>query len=111
MNSPTVRYKSHRFFAEVIIHAMCLYHRFPFSLALVEDILAARGVIVTHQTIRLWAEKFGWRFDNDIQRPAGRFGDKWHHKEVAISIFSEKHWLWRAVKRDGFVLDEIVQSR
>ena len=28
-----------------------------------------------------------------------------------ISIGGRKHWLWRAVDQDGYVLDEIVQTR
>jgi putative transposase len=31
--------------------------------------------------------------------------------EVVISIAGEKHWLWRGVDQDGFVLDVLVQSR
>lgn len=54
-------------------------HRFPLSLRMVEDMLAARGVIVSHQTVRAWAEKFGRHFANKIKRrSAGRLGDKWH---------------------------------
>ena len=30
---------------------------------------------------------------------------------MVISINGRKHWLWRAVDQDGYVLDEIVQSR
>lgn len=30
---------------------------------------------------------------------------------LVISITGRKHWLWRAVDQDGYVLDEIVQSR
>jgi putative transposase len=30
---------------------------------------------------------------------------------VVISIVSRRHWLWRAVDQDGYVLDEIVQGR
>ena len=37
--------------------------------------------------------------------------DIWHLDEVVISIAGQKHWLWRAVDQDGYVLDEIVQSR
>ena len=36
-----------------------MYFRFPLSFRVVEDILAYKGIIVTHQTIRTWAEKFG----------------------------------------------------
>jgi putative transposase len=28
-----------------------------------------------------------------------------------VTISSKKHWLWRAVVQDGYVLDEIVQTR
>ncbi len=28
-----------------------------------------------------------------------------------ITIAGQKHWLWRAVDQDGYILDEIVQSR
>lgn len=95
-------YRRHRFPAEVIAHAVWLYFRFPLSLRIVEDILAARGIIVSHQTVRLWAEKFGRRFANDIcKRSAGRLGDKWYLDEVVITIRGKKHWLWRAVDRHG----------
>ncbi|MCM2477737.1 IS6 family transposase [Rhizobium sp. CG5] len=105
-------YRRHRFPAEVIAHAVWLYFRFPLSLRMVEDLLAARGIIVSHQTVRLWAEKFGRHFANDIRkRSAGRLGDKWHLDEVVITIGGRKHWLWRAVDQDGFVLDVLVQSR
>jgi len=74
--------------------------------------LAARGVIVSHQTVGLWAEKFGRCFANDIRkRSAGRLGDKWYLDEVVITIRGKKHWLWRAVDQDGFVLDVLIQSR
>ena len=105
-------YRRHRFPAEIIAHAVWLYFRFPLRLRMVEDMLAARGIIVSHQTIRLWAEKFGRTFANQIrQRSRGRLGDKWHLDEVVISIRGKKHWLWRAVDQDGFVLEVLVQSR
>ncbi len=105
-------YRRHRFPADIIADAVWLYFRFPLSLRMVEDMLAARGIIVSHQTIRLWAEKFGRTFANQIrQRSRGRLGDKWHLDEAVVSIGGKKHWLWRAVDQDGFVLEVLVQSR
>lgn len=79
---------------------------------MVEDMLAARGIIVSHQTIRPWAEKFGRAFANDIRRRSvGALGDKWHLDEVVVTIRGRRYWLWRAVDQDGFVLDVLVQSR
>jgi len=104
-------YRGYRFPAEVIEHAVWLYFRFPLSLRMVEDLLAARGITVSHETVRCWAEKFGRIYANKIRRRAPQFGDKWHLDEVVISINGKKHWLWRAVDADGFVLDALVQSR
>ena len=110
--TPNPLYRRHRFPAEIIAHAVWLYFRFPLSLRMVEDLLAARGVIVSHQTVRLWAEKFGRAFANEIRRRSvGRLGDKWHLDEAVVSIRGKKHWLWRAVDQDGFVLEVLVQSR
>lgn len=96
---------------EVIAYAVWLYFRFPLSLRMVEEMLAARGIDVTYETIRRWAEKFGRDFSSSIRRRAPRRGDKWHMDEVVDSIAGKKHWLWRAVDEDGFVLDVLVQSR
>ncbi|MGY3333442.1 transposase-like protein [Mesorhizobium sp. USDA 4775] len=74
--------------------------------------MAARGIIVTHQTIRSWAEKFGRHFAREIKRrSAGCLGDKWHLDECVVAINGKKQWLWRAVDQDGFVLEVLVQSR
>jgi putative transposase len=104
-------YAGHRFPPEVISHTIWLYFRFPLSLRLVEEMLAARGILVSHETVRQWALKFGQAFANQIRRRLPRAGDKWHLDEVVITIAGKKHWLWRAVDQDGLVLDVLVQSR
>lgn len=79
---------------------------------MVEDLLASRGIIVSHQTVWLWGEKFGRRFARDIRRRSfGQLGEKWHLDEVVVSVCGKKHWLWRAVDQGGFVLEVLVQSR
>ena len=40
------RYQGHRFPAEIISHAVWLYHRFCLSFRDVEDLLAERGIIL-----------------------------------------------------------------
>jgi putative transposase len=78
---------------------------------MVEEMLAARGIDVSHESVRHWAEKFGREYSNRIRRRAPARGDKWHMDEVVITIRGKKHWLWRAVDQQGFVLDVLVQSR
>jgi len=104
-------YVGYRFPAEVISHAVWLYFRFPLSLRMVDELLAARGIIVSHETVRQWALKFGQAFANQIRRRLPAAGDKWHMDEVVLTISGVKHWLWRAVDQTGMVLDILVQSR
>ena len=84
-------YARHRFPAEVISLAVWLYFRFPLSLRMVEEMLAARGIEVSHETVRRWAEKFGREFANRIRRRTSRPGDRWHLDEVVITIAGQKH--------------------
>jgi putative transposase len=104
-------YRGHRFPAELISQAVWLYFRFPRSLRMVEDLLVARGFVVSHETVRRWAQKFGRDFANTVRRRAPQFGNKWHHDEVVVTINGKRLWLWRAVDQDGFVLDALVQGR
>ena len=70
---PTARdplYQRHRFPPEVISHAVWLYFRFPLSLRMVEELLAARGICVTYETVRQWGKKFGKAFADQIRQRA-----------------------------------------
>jgi putative transposase len=104
-------YRGFRFPAEVIQHAVRLYHCFSLSLRVVESILAARGVVVSYEGIREWGLRFGWLFANALKRRRPKPGDKWHLDEVFLRIRSKLHPLWRAVDQHRAVLDILVQSR
>jgi len=106
-----VSYKRHRFPPQIIAHAVWLYFRFPLSLRLVEEMLLERGIVVSYETIRRWGKKFGPEYARRLRRKPPRPTDIWHLDEVVINIAGRKHWLWRAVDQDGYVLDEIVQGR
>src|SRR4028118_920032 len=113
MSPPAAKspYAGYRFPAEGISHAVWLYFRFPLSLRMVEEMLAARGIVVSHGTVRQWAATFGEAAANRTGRRRPCAGDKWHLDEVAIRLAGVQHWLWRAVDQNGMVLDVPVQSR
>ena len=83
----------------------------PLSLRDVEDLMLARGVVVTYETIRSWCAKFGPDYAAQLRRRRPRPGDKWHLDEVFVKINGTTHYLWRAVDQHGDVLDILVQSR
>ena len=73
--------------------------------------LLERGILVSYETVRRWALKFGPAYARRLRRKTPSRRDIWHLDEVVVTIAGQKHWLWRAVDQDGYVLDEIVQRR
>jgi putative transposase len=104
-------YKRHRFPAEIISHCVWLYFRFCLSYRDVEELMAARGVILTYEAVRSWCRKFGQAYAKALRQRHPRPGDKWHLDEVFLTIHGERQYLWRAVDQDGYVLDILVQRR
>jgi putative transposase len=88
-----------------------LYYRFPLSFREVEELLLARGITVSYETIRSWCDRFGPQYATGLRRRRPRAGDTWHLDEVYLKINGEWRYLWRAIDQDGNVLDILVQSR
>jgi putative transposase len=107
----TNRYKNHRFPAEIISHGVWLYFRFCLSYRDVEELLFARGVIVTYEVIRKWCRKFGQAYAHQLRRRRPQPGDKWHLDEMFLTINGQRSYPWRAVDQDGSILDILVQRR
>src|SRR4051794_10356276 len=83
MSPDLATYPGYRFPAEIISHAVWLYHVFSLSLRDVEPILAERGVVVTHESIRHWCHKFGAEFARRLFRRRPHPGDTWHLKRCS----------------------------
>jgi putative transposase len=111
MTPDPATYPGYRFPAEIISHAVWLYHVFSLSLRDVELILAERGITVTHESIRSWCRKFGSEFAAKLRRCRPKPGGIWHLDEVFLCINDVLHYLWRAVDQHGVVLDILVQDR
>ncbi|WP_218015967.1 DDE-type integrase/transposase/recombinase [Neokomagataea thailandica] len=78
---------------------------------MIEETVLERRVVVSHKTIRRWSIKFGAGYARRLQRKPARRGDIWHLDEVRIVIGSQIHGLRHIVDQDGYVLDEILQTR
>lgn len=108
---PPISYRRHRFPPAIIAHAGWLYFRFPRSLRLVGEMLLERGIAVSYETVRRWARKFGRDYARQLRRKKPGLRDIWQLDEVVVTVAGKKHWLWRTVDQDGYILDEIVQTR
>ena len=106
-----ISYKRHRFPPDTIRLAVWFYYRFTTSLRDVEEMLAERGIDVTYETVRCWAKKFGPAIAANIRRKRGRADSVWHLDEMVVRINCVRMDMWRAVDKEGEVLDVVVQKR
>ena len=67
---------------EVIRLVVMMYLRYPLSLRNVEDLLAERGIDISHETVRFWWNRFGPMFAAEIRK--GR----------VAHMRSYPHWRW-----------------
>lgn len=103
--------KRHRFPVSIISHAVWLYHRFNNSFRDIQEQMAYRGVILSHETIRTWCNKFSSCFTEVIKKREHNISDKWYLDEMNIRINGETFILWRAVDSNGYELDVFLQKR
>jgi putative transposase len=101
---------------EVIRLVVMMYVRYPLSLRNVEDLLAERGIDISHETVRFWWNRFGPMFAAEIRkrRVAHMRGYpqwRWHLDEVFVKINGKLCYLWRAVDHEGEVLEAVVTAR
>ncbi len=70
--------KRQRFPPESSGHAVWPYCRFALRYRDVAELLAARGVVLTDETVRQWCHKFGQVDAKTVRRRRPKPGDTWH---------------------------------
>ena len=101
---------------EVIRLVVMMYVRYPLSLRNVEDLLAERGIDISHETVRFWWNRFGPMFAAEIRKRRvahmrGYRQWRWHLDEVFVKVNGKLCYLWRAVDHEGEVLEAVVTAR
>ena len=100
----TISYAGYRFPREIIQHAVWVYLRFTLSYRDVEELLAERGVDVSHETVRRWVVAFGLRHARRLRAKRPKPNPAWHLDEMFGSIGGRKMYLWRAVDAEGEIV-------
>src|SRR5271165_4443083 len=101
---------------EVIRLVVMMYVKYPLSLRNVEDLLAERGIDISHETVRFWWNRFGPMFAAEIRKKRvahmRRYPQwRWHLDEVFVKVNGKLCYLWRAVDHEGEVLEAVVTAK
>src|SRR3984893_12142908 len=101
---------------EVIRLVVMMYVRHPLSLRNVEDLLAERGIDISHETVRFWWNRFGPMFAAEIRkRRVAHMRAYLQWRLPSVRVFAKVNGklcnLWRAVDHEGEVLEAVVTAR
>ena len=101
---------------EVIRLVVMMYVRYPLSLRNVEDLLAERGIDISHETVRFWWNRFGPIFAAEIRKRhvthmRGFPQWRWHLDEAFVKVNGKLCYLWRAIDHEGQVLEAVVTTK
>jgi transposase-like protein len=90
---------------EVIILCVCWYLRFKLSLRDLVEMMAERGLSMTHTTIMRWVQRYALEFERRWRRFAEVGGQSWRVDETYVKIRGEWRYLYHAVDRAGGTVD------
>jgi transposase-like protein len=103
-------FSGYRWPADVILMAVRWYLAYPLSSRQVLELLAERGIDVSHRTVLTWAQVFGPLLAAELRRNGRRPGRRWYVDEVFLFRRGQKRYLYRAVDEDGVVVDVLLRE-
>ena len=109
-NDSTSAFSGYRWPRDVILTAVRWYLAYPLSSRQVLELLAERGIDVSHRTVLDWVQAFGPRLADEVRRRRHPVGRRWFVDEVFLFRKGHKHYLYRAIDEDGVVVDVLLRE-
>jgi len=103
-------FSGYRWPAGVILTAVRWYLAYPLSSRQIVELLAERGVDVSHRTVLTWVQTFGPLLAAEVRRRRRPVGRCWTVDEVFLFRKGHKLYLYRAIDEDGVVVDVLLRE-
>jgi transposase-like protein len=101
-------YRRRRFQSETIELCVRWYLTYRLSYRDLVEMMAERGVTVSHSTILRWVQRYVPAFESRWARYARRAHSSWRMDETAVSVRGGRHYLYRAVDKHGKTVDSLL---
>lgn len=101
-------YRRRRFQSETIESCVRWYLTYRLSYRDLVEMMAERGVTVSHSTILRWVQRYVPEFEQRWGRYARRVHSSWRMDETAVSVRGGAHYLYRAVDKYGKTVDSLL---
>jgi putative transposase len=102
-------FKYHRNSRAIILQATYFKLRFTVSYRDVEELMQIRGV--EHSNIQRWVFKFAPAIEKNMHKSNYQVADSFRMVETFIKVGGKNRFLYRAVDKDGSILDFLLTKR
>ena len=80
--------------------------RYKLSLRDLAEMFLQRDIAFTHEAVRDWEAKLAPLLSETLRKKrSGAAGDSWYVDETYVKVQGEWHYLYRAIDRDGNLVD------
>jgi transposase-like protein len=94
-------FKWKHFESNIILLCVRWYLKYPLSYRDLEEMMAERGLSVTHTTIMSWVHQYSFIINRKVRKHLRKTNDSWRMDETYLTIKGIDHYLYRAVDSDG----------
>lgn len=96
---------------EVVMLVLFHYHRFKVSLDDVTELMATRGIFLSHQTVHNWTQWFGPEIGLQIRSFRRNTNvKKWHVDSTEIKVSGRVCYLYRCFDKEGNLVDVMLSD-
>ena len=96
---------------DIVMLAVLWRLRYKLSFRDVAELLLQRGFEVTHETVREWEFRFAPLVAQQLRaRRRGRIGASWYLDETYVKVAGRWCYLYRAIDRDGTLIDSMLSE-
>src|ERR1700746_1480727 len=104
-------FKGRHFDQEIIVLCVRWYLTFKLSSRDLVQMMAERGITLTHTTILRWVQRYVPYFEKRWSRYARPVGNSWRVDETYLKIKGQWVYLYRAVDKVGRTVDFLLSRR